>query len=63
MDNLTNQSLIEFISGFPQGVSAGEIKREFKAPRTSLNRRLRELIGTKQLVVTGKGPTTLQRWQ
>ena len=58
MDNLTNQSLLEFVSGFPQGVSAGEIEREFKAPRTSLNRRLRELIGTKQLIVTGKGPAT-----
>ena len=63
MDNLTNESLLEFVSGSPQGVSAGEIERQFAVPRTSLNRRVKELIDAKQLIVTGKEPATLQRWQ
>lgn len=58
MDNLTNTDLIDFISGFPLGVSAGEIERHFGISRTSLNRRLKELQISKQLLVTGKGPAT-----
>lgn len=58
MDNLTNPSLLEFVSGFPKGVSAGELERQFGLSRTSLNRRLKELVETKQLVVAGRGPAT-----
>ncbi len=50
--------LIEFINGFPQGVSAGDIARYFKISRTTLNRRLKGEVARGTIVVSGKGPAT-----
>jgi len=50
--------LLEFVSGFPQGVSPSEIERRFDFSRTTLNRRLKEEVDRGTLVVTGKGPST-----
>lgn len=50
--------LLSFIGAYPAGVSAGEIERHLQLPRTSLNRQLKQLQGTGQVVVTGKGPAT-----
>lgn len=49
---------MKFVSGFPQGISPGDIERHFKLSRTTLNRRLREALQAGTLVVTGKGPAT-----
>lgn len=53
-----NERLVEFIGGFPQGVSAGEIERHFGISRTTLNRRLKEALRAGTITVTGKGPAT-----
>lgn len=50
--------LLGFIGAYPAGVSAGEIARQFDLPRTSLNRQLKVLQNTGQVVVNGKGPAT-----
>lgn len=50
--------LLDFVSGFPQGVSAGDIERHLKLSRTTLNRRLKEELNAGTLTVTGKGPAT-----
>lgn len=50
--------LLEFISGFPQGVSPSEIERHVHLSRTTLNRRLKEEILRGTLVTIGKGPST-----
>lgn len=50
--------LLDLIGAFPAGVSAGEIARHLQLPRTSLNRQLKQLQGTGQVIVTGKGPAT-----
>jgi transposase-like protein len=56
MDNLTmHQRLVDFIGGFPQGVSAGEIERHFDISRTTLNRWLKEALRAGTVTVTGKG--------
>lgn len=53
-----NEQLVDFISGFPQGVSASEIERHFGFSRTTLNRRLKEAMRAGVISVTGKGPAT-----
>lgn len=50
--------LQDFVSSFPQGVSAGEIERHFNISRTTLNRRLKEAVQAGAIIVTGKGPAT-----
>ena len=50
--------LLDFVNGFPQGVSAGEIERHLGLSRTTLNRRLKEALETGTITVSGKGPAT-----
>lgn len=50
-----HQRLVDFIGGFPQGVSAGEIERHFDISRTTLNRWLKEALRAGTVTVTGKG--------
>jgi DNA-binding Lrp family transcriptional regulator len=51
-------ALLNFISDNPKGVSAGEIERQLKLSRTTLNRRLKEELQAGTIVVAGKGPST-----
>lgn len=50
--------LLDFVAGFPQGVSAGEIDRHFNISRTTLARRLKEAMAAGTITITGKGPAT-----
>lgn len=50
--------LLEFVGDHPKGVSAGEIERQLKLSRTTLNRRLKEELRAGTIVVAGKGPST-----
>lgn len=58
MGNLTVSELVAFVSDHPKGVSAGEIERQLKLSRTTLNRRLKAALQAGSLVVAGKGPAT-----
>jgi len=50
--------LLDLISDRPKGISAGEIERQLKFSRTTLNRRLKEELLAGTIVVAGKGPST-----
>lgn len=50
--------LLAFISNNPKGLSAGDIERELKLSRTTLNRRLRDELLAGTIVVAGKGRAT-----
>ncbi|MEY4591706.1 MAG: hypothetical protein RIR18_601 [Pseudomonadota bacterium] len=50
--------LLDYVSSFPQGVSASELERYLNISRTTLNRRLKDALGNGKLVMTGKGPAT-----
>lgn len=50
--------LLDFVSDNPKGVSAGELERQLKLSRTTLNRRLKGELQAGAIVVTGKGPST-----
>ena len=48
--------LIDFVSQFPQGISAGEIESQLKLGRSTLNRRLRAALASGDLIAVGNGP-------
>ena len=48
--------LIDFVSQFPQGISAGEIEAQLKLGRSTLNRRLRAALASGDLIAVGNGP-------
>lgn len=50
--------LLDFIAGFPQGLSTGEIERHFNISRSTLGRRLKDALVAGTITVTGKGPAT-----
>ena len=51
-------SLLEFVAGNPNGVSAGEIERKLKFSRTTLNRLLKAELQAGTIIASGKGPAT-----
>lgn len=52
------QDLMDFVGGFPQGVSAGEIERHLNISRSTLIRRLKEALQAGAITVSGRGPAT-----
>lgn len=58
MVNLTTQSLVEYLSDRPGGVSSSGIEAHFDVSRSTLIRRLKEAMQAGAITVTGKGPAT-----
>ncbi len=52
------RNLLDFVAGFPLGVSASEIERHLNISRTTLNRRLKDVLASGIITVVGKGPAT-----
>lgn len=52
------RDLLDFVSGFPQGVSASEIERHLNISRTTLTRRLKEALEAGAITVSGRGRAT-----